>query len=203
MIQRIGILLAAFGVAATTASAQQRATPKAPRRASAAPAANPGPQSAAHQFGAGVRAYPESAFGIGGGIRYFMGGPLGFQAEIARLALPGFRFDDLSATQFSAAVLYRIKEYKFTAPLALVPYAGGGLNFVTGDCEAGGRHLCVDDKRREFDNNSVGGILLGGAELFFRKVPKLSASGEISITTNNELFNGGAHGTIAAHWYFK
>ena len=53
------------------------------------------------------------------------------------------------------------------------------------------------------DENSVGALIFGGAELFFKAVPKLSVSGEITVTSNNDAFGGGGRGTIAAHWYFR
>jgi hypothetical protein len=204
-----GVVLLLGGIGTATASAQQITPTQAPPQASTAAAAALPPLGKAakeHQFGVGVRVFPESGvFGIGGGIRYFMGGPFGFQVEAARFSI-GDPLDDISANQFSAAVIYRISEHTFEAPLSLVPYAGGGVNILRGKCHDD-RFSCVNffdlDAFEKGDENSVGALVFGGAELFFKKVPKLSVSGEITFTSNNDLFGGGGRGTIAGHWYFR
>jgi hypothetical protein len=160
-----------------------------------------------HQFGAGLR-INGGRFGIGGSVRYFFyGGPLGVQGEISRV---GYDFGnrDWSSVQFSPAVIYRFVERKFEAPLSLVPYAGGGLNFI---------HSNFDDEDEDFfedfldaDRTSLGVLLFGGVELFFDRVPNLGVSGEITFTSNDDIEAtglgstslGGPAFTAAAHWYF-
>jgi hypothetical protein len=154
-----------------------------------------------HQFGAGLR-INGGRFGIGGTVRYFFyAGPLGVQAEISRLGYDLGVFD-WNSTQFSAAAIYRFVEHRFEAPLALVPYAGGGLNFI---------HSNFDEDLPFFgeDDTSVGVLVFGGVELFFDRVPNLGVSGELTFTSNDDFETGfgstslgGPAFTAAAHWYF-
>jgi hypothetical protein len=175
----------------------------APARA-AAQAATAATTPNNHQFGAGVR-LGGSSFGIGGSVRYFFyGGPLGVQAEIARVGYDVGPFD-FSSTQFSPSVIYRFVERTFEAPLTLTPYAGAGLNFI---------HSNFDDDfpflDQDADDTSVGVLIFGGAELFFERVPNLGVSGELTFTSNDDVgaigFGstslGGLSFTAAAHWYF-
>lgn len=175
----------------------------APAAAQAAATNTPPPNN--HQFGAGVRLGGNS-FGIGGSVRYFFyGGPLGVQAEIARVGYDLGRTYDWSSTQFSPSVIYRFVERKFEAPLTLTPYAGGGLNFIHSNFDDDFPFLEDPD-----DDTSVGVLLFGGAELFFERVPNLGVSGELTFTSNDEVgaigFGstslGGISFTAAAHWYF-
>jgi hypothetical protein len=201
-------LLSANVALASSASAQQLTVPQeAPQALATSAAALPalGDAASEHQIGVGVRIFPESSFGIGGGIRYFMGGNLGFQAEVAHFSIPVAFFDDISANQFNVAAIYRISEHAFANNMSLIPYAGAGVNFLRGSCpdNLGGCFIFDFDAFEEGDENSVGALVFGGAELFIKKIPNLSVSGEITFTSNNDLFGGGGRGTIAAHWYFK
>lgn len=200
----IGIAFIALGIAAATpAAAQQLAMPGVPQASATSAAALPplGRAASTHQVGVGIRVFPESSFGIGGGVRYFRGGNLGLQAEVAHFSIGrGRRFDDVSANQINAAAIYRISEHNFNAPLSLIPYAGAGVNVIRGDC---GQIDCDFLDFFDEDETSVGALVFGGAELFIKKVPNLSVSGEITFTSNNDLFGGGGRGTVAAHWYFK
>jgi hypothetical protein len=206
----MALLSASVGLAGTASAQQFPAPPQETARALATPAAALPPlgkAAAEHQLGVGIRVFPESDSGIGAGIRYFMGANLGIQAEIARFWIPRARVDDVSVNQFNGAAIYRISEHSFNRnKLSLVPYAGAGINILRGDCD---NLVCLDldfdedEPFEEGDENSVGVLIFGGAELFFRAVPRVSVSGEITFTSNNDRFGGGGRGSIAAHWYFK
>ena len=155
-----------------------------------------------HQFGVGVHLGGVSG-GIGGGVRYFFyAGPLGVQAEVWRHAFDlGQR--DFDSVQFVPSAIYRFQEFRFEAPVSLVPYAGIGLSFI---------HSSFDEDLfpgLTADDTDVGVLLYGGVELFFERVPHLGASGEIRYDSNDEITSGGfgtdlggASFVAAAHWYF-
>ncbi|HEX5107199.1 MAG TPA: hypothetical protein VFV95_02075 [Vicinamibacterales bacterium] len=209
-------IVLALWITAVPADAQQLfpvAPVAAPARA-AQPLFAAAPQQAAQQpatpttstntndrrFGAGLRFGGVTA-AVGGTARYFFyGGPLGVQAQVA---WSGITLGDLewSGIQFQPSAIYRFVDQKLNGP-TLIPYAGGGLNFV---------HSFIDEEDEPFfepldlDDTTVGVLLFGGVELFFERLPNLGVSGELSFVSNDDVRTTSMRGVAfaaAAHWYF-
>jgi hypothetical protein len=150
-----------------------------------------------HLFGAGLRA-GGSNFGGGLSLRYFLDGPLGIQFDLTHYSVDFPRTDDgFGSTQFAPSVLYRLKSYKFAAPLKLQPYVGGGISFIRNS---------YDDGFFEDSDSSVGVVITGGVELFFDRVPRLGVSGAFEFVSNGDYSSvsvGGPALVLYAHYYFK
>jgi hypothetical protein len=164
----------------------------AARRAAAAPA-----PTGDHVFGVGLRLGGYS-FGVGGTVRYFLMGPWGVQAEASRygIGVAGLGYD-YHTTMFDFEVLYRLNEIKLEAPLKLQPYAGGGVAIL---------RTSFDVLGTSSSNNSTGGVITGGVEVFFEQVPKLGVSGAFEWTFAgdfNSVSLAGPAFLASAHWYFK
>ena len=168
-------------------SATQQPTPAPPTT----------PQPSDQNFGVGVR-LGGSAWGMGGSLRYFFGGPLGVQLEVSRYGLDA-GLTDFSSTQYSPAIIYRFTRKSFEAPLSLRPYVGGGVSIVRSSFDD-------DFFGEEFSDSSTGLLAFGGVQITFNSVPKLGLSGEFTFNGNGDIgvsSFGGPAVTVAGHWYFR
>jgi hypothetical protein len=130
-----------------------------------------------HQFGVGVR-LGGYGFGAGVGVRYFMSGPIGVQAEF-------IHYGGISFSEIQAAVVYRFKDIKMDFPIVLTPYVGGGVAVA-----------------RYFGLTDTGGMGLGGVEVFFAQVPQAGVSVQFAFRPSLSGYAyGGANATIGFYWY--
>jgi hypothetical protein len=98
---------------------------------------------------------------------------------------------------FDFEALYRLNEIKLDAPLKLQPYAGGGVAIL---------RTSVDILGTSSSNNSTGGVITGGVEVFFEQVPKLGVSGAFEWTFAgdfNSVSLAGPAFLASAHYYLK
>jgi hypothetical protein len=188
-VTRLGVAAGLVFGMATAAAAQTENPAAAPRlesmlNSAMAQASATVTGSADHKVALGLR-LGGAGFGAGVSFRAF-GGPLGVQAEYLHYGglLAGFSFNEIQA-----AVLYRLKDITLDAPIVLVPYVGGGVTVVNSEF---------------LRDSDIGGVGMGGVEVFFAQLPQVGVSGQFGFTTNDiaGVF-GGAGFTVAAHWYFR
>ena len=189
----ISAVVLGLALSATTIFAQTQNPAAAPRLEASASAAAATPNTVTgsdmHTLGLGLR-LGGSGFGAGLSFKWFPINPIGLQAEWHHY---GSAFADFGFNEYQFAGLYRLRDIKFESPVILSPFVGGGVNIV----DTGIAQLA--------DNTDIGGVFLGGVEVFFAQVPKLGVSAEFAYTTNSFNYTtfGGAGVSIAAHWYFK
>jgi hypothetical protein len=152
-----------------------------------------------HLFGLGVRTGGNS-LGIGFSVRSWFMPHWGAQVGVTHYSYGDFFGYSFSSTEFAPAVLYGFDKIKLdaNAPLSLRPFAGVGISSIRSSYAFS----------NNLDTTNTGILLLGGVELFFKKVPKLGVSGELEFTPSTSPFSsvssvGGAGFVASGHWYFK
>jgi hypothetical protein len=151
-----------------------------------------------HQLGVGVRTGGYAFDGIGATVRSWFQPHLGVQIGVSHYGYGDFFGFSYSSTQFTPAVLYQFAPIKVNAPMMLRPYVGGGVSIIRSSFS----YL------NNIDTTDTAGLVLGGVEIFFDRVPRLGVSGELEFSPSASPYRlvgsvGGPGFVGMAHWYFR
>lgn len=137
-------------------------------------------------------------FEIGPSLRYWANDRFGFQAHLGFGGDNDFLGDSVDYMRFEPTFIVAIGDFG-NASVNVRPYAGGGLRLLRTDIGS------------RYDNTMLRPAGVGGVEFGFRQVPNLKASGELSISGENDIddFNlgngpsiGGVRLSALVHWFF-
>lgn len=137
-------------------------------------------------------------FELGPSLRYWMTDRFGLQAHLGFGGDKDFLDQDVKFLRFEPTFIVAIGDFGDDA-VNVRPYAGGGIRVFRTDIGS------------RFDDTTVRPAAVGGVEFGFRGVPRLKASGELSLSSGNDLedFNfgngpsiGGARVAALVHYFF-
>lgn len=139
-----------------------------------------------------------SEFEIGPSFRYWMTERFGLQAHLGFGGDQDFRDEDVEYMRLEPTFIVAIGDFGNDA-VNVRPYAGGGIRVFRTDIGS------------RFDDTTVRPAGVGGVEFGFRGAPRLKVSGELSLSSGNDLddFNfgdgpsiGGARASALVHYFF-
>lgn len=151
-------------------------------------------------------------FGAGVNARLWTSGRVGLQFGFSRFSIGdsssfgGATYSSsVSVNQFAPVVLVRFGEPEADDDVVIRPYAGGGINVFRTTVSAGGSVPGLSFNTSESETN-FGFQALGGAEIGFRNVPRLTISGDLGYYSTGTSFGvqlGGFAYGFSLHWYLK
>jgi hypothetical protein len=151
-------------------------------------------------------------FGVGANARYWSSDRVGVQFGYSRFSIGdgsnwgGVSYSSkVSVNQLAPTVLVRFGEPQADDDVVFRPHAGGGLNMFRTTVSASASIPGMSFKESESEN-SFGFQALGGAEIGFRSVPRLTVSGDLGYYSTGTSFGvqlGGFAYGVSLHWYLK
>jgi hypothetical protein len=158
-------------------------------------------------FGVGVK-LGGSSFGVGVNARYWSNKNVGFEVGYSHYSFGISSMDygyDVSSHQITPSLLFSFSRVN-TPSLQLRPYVGGGINYS--------RYSFKSDFDEYYDllginesSSKIGGQGFAGLELAFKKLPKLSFSGDLGYYSTStpyvEMKVGGISFAATINYYLK